>query len=240
MNTAAAMYMRSFEAAKAAFAITGYRRRRNGTTPPASGGTTISDEYGKSRGRNGRGDGRVDPRGPIGSRPRRATDRRVGGSHFREYGFEYGSLEEAFNHATSVFGDHHVAVAWLEAALPGVHANTHRVESTAAAIAQAESDPELARADYEIRVLRIPALYFIGLRLKNEQSELDVLIPLTRRLRHSRPAANSPRRSSSPRLPNPLASASRSTIVATLHKPPHCDGIGIDRQNPTSRVKRSA
>jgi hypothetical protein len=97
---------------------------------------------------------------------------------FREYGFEYGSLEEAFNHATSVFGDHHVAVAWLEAALPGVHANTHRVESTAAAIAQAESDPELARADYEIRVLRIPALYFIGLRLKNEQSELDVLIPL--------------------------------------------------------------
>jgi hypothetical protein len=46
---------------------------------------------------------------------------------FREYGFEYGSLEEAFNHATSEFGDHHVAAAWLEAALPGVHANTHRI-----------------------------------------------------------------------------------------------------------------
>jgi hypothetical protein len=52
------------------------------------------------------------------------------------------------------------------------------VESTAAAIAQAESDPELARGDYEVRVLRIPALYFIALWLKNEQSERDVLIPL--------------------------------------------------------------
>jgi hypothetical protein len=46
---------------------------------------------------------------------------------FREYGFEFGSLEEAFNHATSLFGDHHVAAGWLEAALPGVHANTHRI-----------------------------------------------------------------------------------------------------------------
>jgi hypothetical protein len=46
---------------------------------------------------------------------------------FREYGFEFGSLEEAFNHATSVFGDHHVAAGWLEAALPGIHANTHRI-----------------------------------------------------------------------------------------------------------------
>jgi hypothetical protein len=46
---------------------------------------------------------------------------------FREYGFEFGSLEEAFNHATSVFGEHHVAADWLKAALPGVHANTHRL-----------------------------------------------------------------------------------------------------------------
>jgi hypothetical protein len=46
---------------------------------------------------------------------------------FREYGFEYGSLEETFNHATSVFGNHHVAALWLKAALPGVHANTHRI-----------------------------------------------------------------------------------------------------------------
>jgi hypothetical protein len=46
---------------------------------------------------------------------------------FREYGFEYGSLEEAFNHATAVFGDHNLAADWLKAALPGVHANTHRI-----------------------------------------------------------------------------------------------------------------
>ena len=46
---------------------------------------------------------------------------------FSEYGFEYGSLEEAFNHATSVFGDHHRAACWLEAALPAIHANTHRI-----------------------------------------------------------------------------------------------------------------
>jgi hypothetical protein len=46
---------------------------------------------------------------------------------FSEYGFEYGSLEEAFNHATSVFGDHHRAACWLEPALPAVHANTHRI-----------------------------------------------------------------------------------------------------------------
>jgi hypothetical protein len=52
------------------------------------------------------------------------------------------------------------------------------VESTAAAIAQAESDPGLAEGDYEVRVLRIPALYFIGLWLKNEQSERDIVIPL--------------------------------------------------------------
>jgi hypothetical protein len=46
---------------------------------------------------------------------------------FSEYGFEYGSLEEAFKHATAVFGDHHLAARWLKAALPGVHANTHRI-----------------------------------------------------------------------------------------------------------------
>ena len=52
------------------------------------------------------------------------------------------------------------------------------VESTAAAIARAETDPELANDDYEIRVLRIPALYFMGLWLKNEHGEADVMIPL--------------------------------------------------------------
>jgi hypothetical protein len=52
------------------------------------------------------------------------------------------------------------------------------VEATAVAIARAEADPELANHDYEVRVLRIPALYFMGLWLKNEQGEADVLIPL--------------------------------------------------------------
>jgi hypothetical protein len=46
---------------------------------------------------------------------------------FREYAFEFGSLEEAFNHATAIFGDHHLAARWIKAALPGVHANTHRI-----------------------------------------------------------------------------------------------------------------
>jgi hypothetical protein len=53
------------------------------------------------------------------------------------------------------------------------------VESTAAAIAQAEEDPELADGAYEVRVLRIPALYFMGIWLKNEQEGTDVVIPLT-------------------------------------------------------------
>jgi len=52
------------------------------------------------------------------------------------------------------------------------------VESTAAAIARAEADPDLARDDYEVRVLRIPALYFMGVWLKNERGGADVLIPL--------------------------------------------------------------
>ena len=61
---------------------------------------------------------------------------------FREYGFEFGSLEEAFNHATSVFGDHHVAADWLKAALPGVHAKTHRILK--------QNWPQLLRRAYEL------------------------------------------------------------------------------------------
>jgi hypothetical protein len=61
---------------------------------------------------------------------------------FEEYGFEFGSLEEAFNHATSVFGDHHVAAGWLKAALPGVHANTHRILK--------QNWPQLLRRAYEL------------------------------------------------------------------------------------------
>lgn len=52
------------------------------------------------------------------------------------------------------------------------------VESTAAAIERAERDPELADDDYEVRLLRIPALYVVALWLKNERGGADVLIPL--------------------------------------------------------------
>jgi hypothetical protein len=52
------------------------------------------------------------------------------------------------------------------------------VESTAAALERAEEDPDLDDDDYEIRVLRIPALYVMALWLKNEQGGTDVLIPL--------------------------------------------------------------
>jgi hypothetical protein len=66
---------------------------------------------------------------------------------FREYGFEFGSLEEAFNHATSVFGDHHSAARWLKAALPGIHANTHRILK--------QNWPQLLRRAHELdRTLR--------------------------------------------------------------------------------------
>jgi hypothetical protein len=61
---------------------------------------------------------------------------------FREYGFEYGSLEEAFNHATAIFGDHHLAARWLKAALPGVYANTHRILK--------QNWPELLRRAHEL------------------------------------------------------------------------------------------
>jgi hypothetical protein len=53
------------------------------------------------------------------------------------------------------------------------------VASTASAIARAEQDPELAKADYELRLLRIPALYFVAIWLKREAGAGDdVVIPL--------------------------------------------------------------
>jgi hypothetical protein len=52
------------------------------------------------------------------------------------------------------------------------------VEATASAIARAEEHPELADGDYEIRLLRIPALYFTGLWLKSDQDGTDRVIPL--------------------------------------------------------------
>jgi len=47
----------------------------------------------------------------------------------RTRGYEYGSLEEVFNHATSVFRDHRLAARWMTAALPGVHQKTHKILS---------------------------------------------------------------------------------------------------------------
>ncbi len=52
------------------------------------------------------------------------------------------------------------------------------VAATADAIARAEDDPDLAAGDYEVRLLRIPALYFVALWLKDDKGRDDVLIPL--------------------------------------------------------------
>jgi hypothetical protein len=53
------------------------------------------------------------------------------------------------------------------------------VGATASAIDRAEQDPELAKADYELRLLRLPALYFVGIWLKREgRGGDDVVIPL--------------------------------------------------------------
>jgi hypothetical protein len=46
---------------------------------------------------------------------------------FSEFGFEYGALEEVFEHATAEFGCHHRAAEWLKAALPGVRAKTYAI-----------------------------------------------------------------------------------------------------------------
>ena len=52
------------------------------------------------------------------------------------------------------------------------------VAATARAIEQAEQDPELADGRFELRVLRIPALYLMALWLKDENGDDDVVIPL--------------------------------------------------------------
>jgi hypothetical protein len=52
------------------------------------------------------------------------------------------------------------------------------VEATATAIAAAERNPRFADGEYEVRVLRIPALYFMALWLKDERGSSDVVIPL--------------------------------------------------------------
>jgi hypothetical protein len=53
------------------------------------------------------------------------------------------------------------------------------VAASADAIARAEADPELGARDYEVRLLRIPALYFVALWLKDDRDRNhDVLVPL--------------------------------------------------------------
>lgn len=52
------------------------------------------------------------------------------------------------------------------------------VAATAAAITRAEAEPELADGDYELRMLRVPALYFVALWLRGVDGHDDVVIPL--------------------------------------------------------------
>jgi hypothetical protein len=52
------------------------------------------------------------------------------------------------------------------------------VGATAKAIHDAERDPELADGEYELRVLRLPALYLMAVWLKDEHGDGDVVIPL--------------------------------------------------------------
>jgi hypothetical protein len=46
---------------------------------------------------------------------------------FDEFCFAYGSLEEVFNHAATVFSDNGRGADWLKTALPGVYANTRTI-----------------------------------------------------------------------------------------------------------------
>ena len=51
-------------------------------------------------------------------------------------------------------------------------------ESTASTIEKVESWPVVADGDYELRVLRLPALYLMALWLKDEAGNADLLVPL--------------------------------------------------------------
>ena len=90
------------------------------------------------------------------------------------------------------------------------------VASTAAAIEDAENDPDLAD-DYEVRVLRIPALYLMALWLKNEQGGADVLIPL-----EPTPAPLEAGRKYAPlEISSPLAEAARARLAFDDKDEPH-------------------
>jgi hypothetical protein len=78
-------------------------------------------------------------------------------------------------------GDNAIASAEVAGTEDGSHLQANEgpyVASTAATIARAEEDRELADGEYEVRMLRIPALYVMALWLKDEQGDKDVLIPL--------------------------------------------------------------
>jgi hypothetical protein len=51
-------------------------------------------------------------------------------------------------------------------------------EATAHAISRVEAWPAVVEGDYELRVLRLPALYFMGLWLKDESGDDDLVVPL--------------------------------------------------------------
>jgi hypothetical protein len=51
-------------------------------------------------------------------------------------------------------------------------------EATATAISQVESLPAVAAGDYELRMLRLPALFLMALWLKDEAGDDDLIVPL--------------------------------------------------------------
>jgi hypothetical protein len=84
------------------------------------------------------------------------------------------------------------------------------VAATAAAIAHAESDRELADGSFELRVLRIPALYLMALWLKDDDGGSDVVIPIA-----PAPAPLEPLRSYPPeKLMSELAGQARARLEA--------------------------
>lgn len=76
-------------------------------------------------------------------------------------------------------GDEAVASAEITGDGAGFQANEGPfVAATARAVARAEQDPATATGDYEVRVLRLPALYFMALWLKSDGGRPDLVIPM--------------------------------------------------------------
>jgi hypothetical protein len=53
------------------------------------------------------------------------------------------------------------------------------VAATAQALVQIDQRPEVARGNYEIRLLKVPALYVVALWLKDLNSDSDLVVPLS-------------------------------------------------------------